>query len=71
MILGDLNEIEDSIEKQGGHPFWKKRLFMKPFLNCVGGVDLGFVGKQFTWSNGQDGLAMIQQRLDFAIVNHL
>lgn len=36
----------------------------------MGRVDLGFVGKRFTWSNGQEGLALIQQRLDRAIANH-
>lgn len=40
-------------------------------MNSVGGVDPRFVGKCFTWSNGQEGLALIIQRLDRVIANKL
>lgn len=71
LIIGDLNEIVDKVEKQRGHPIEKKKLFLKPFLSSIGGVDLDFIGKPFTWSNGREGLALIRQRLDRAFANHL
>lgn len=36
-----------------------------------GGVDLGFFGKRYTWENGLDVMALINERLDQAVENHL
>lgn len=34
-------------------------------LHC-GLIDLGFMGNRFTWNNGREGDAYVQQRLDRA-----
>jgi hypothetical protein len=32
-------------------------------------IDLGFVGPKYTWSNCQEGAAIIRERLDRAVAN--
>lgn len=39
------------------------------FMDCLGFVDLGFSGRNFTWNNGRSGLACICKRLDRSITN--
>lgn len=48
---------------------WKKRQFLKPFLQASRGIDLGFSGMRFTWSNGRSGLACIREKIDRAVVD--
>lgn len=69
LMIGDLNEVVDALEKFGGRPVWRKSLYLQTFLNDTGGVYLGFRGRKFTWTNGQEGLALIKERLDRAVVN--
>lgn len=54
-MCGNLNEIVDSLEKFGGHHFWKRKLHLKQFLYDVARIDLKFVGGRFTWDNRQGG----------------
>lgn len=42
LLVGDLNEIIDSTKKMGGKEICRKRLFLKDFLDAIGGIDLGF-----------------------------
>ena len=64
LLFGDLNEIVDQSEKFGGRKVYGKRLFLKQFLQEVGGVDLGFTGTRFTWQgNG------VKERLDRAVAS--
>lgn len=64
MVLGYLNEFVSADEKNGGKRIWKRKLFMKQFIENVGGIDLGFTRKKFTWDNNQEGLACIKERID-------
>lgn len=41
MMLGDLNELIDKMEKFGGRTIWKRELFLRDFIQNVGAVDLG------------------------------
>ncbi|XP_060674875.1 uncharacterized protein LOC132804484 [Ziziphus jujuba] len=69
LICGDRNEVVDVSEKQGGRGIWKRRLFLKEFMENVGGIDLGFNGERYTWTNGQTDQAAVKERLDRAIAN--
>lgn len=64
VLMGDLNEVVEESEKMGGRAIWKRRLFFKPCIQALGAVDLGFVGKKFTWENRQTGKWYIKERLD-------
>lgn len=69
VVIGDLNEYVSTEEKWGGRNIWKKKLYLKQFIDNVGGIDLGFVGKRFTWENNQEGLASIKERIDRTMAN--
>ncbi|XP_075653649.1 uncharacterized protein LOC142624031 [Castanea sativa] len=67
ICVGDYNEILSFEEKQGGIPKPLNRIeaFVATLLHC-GLKDLGFQGDIFTWNNGRDGNAFVQERLDGA-----
>lgn len=46
-------------------------MFLKEFMQNLGGIDLGFCGSRYTWENNQEGIALIKERLDRVIVNDL
>lgn len=69
MIIWDLNEVLEDQEKLGGRPVWKKQLFLKSFCMDSSGIDLGYTRNEFTWCNGQSGLACIKERIDIAIAD--
>ena len=69
VMFGDLNEVVAENEKLGGRSIWKRRLCLKNFLQEVDGIDLGFVGRKFTWENKQQGIALIKERLDRAVAS--
>lgn len=54
-MIGDLNEIVEAKEKFGGRSIWRKKLHLKEFMIRVGGIDMGYSGTGFTWSNKQEG----------------
>ena len=47
LLFGDLNEVTSETEKFGGRSIWKRRLFLKNFLQEVNGIDLGFSGRKW------------------------
>lgn len=55
-------------EKLEGRPLWRKKLYMKPVLQNIGAIDLGFKRKRFTWENNQEGNGLIKERIDKALV---
>ncbi|KAJ8450462.1 LOW QUALITY PROTEIN: hypothetical protein Cgig2_002147 [Carnegiea gigantea] len=62
---GDLNEILYNFEKCGG-PL-KSQAILDAFrdtLNVCDLFDLGFLGQEFTWWNGQDVVSSVEERLD-------
>ena len=67
VCVRDDNEILVLEEKQGR--LTKAQNLMQEFrsvlLHC-GLIDLGFMGNQFTWNNGHESDAYVQQRLDRA-----
>lgn len=69
LIIGDLNEVVSQEEKWGGRSVWRKQLYLKEFINMVGGVDLGFIGNKYTWENKQEGRMFIKERLDRAVAS--
>lgn len=71
MVLGDLNEIIFETKKFGEREIWRKKLFLREFMQNLGGIDLGFNGSRFVWDNNQEGAALIKERLDRAVVNEL
>ena len=71
IIMGDLNVLLDSSEKQGGTvPRWRKCRILRNFLAQSGGVDLGSSGGFYTWNNGRDHVNLVRERLDRVIGSH-
>ena len=67
VCIGDYNEILSSSEKQGHRP--RHPRFMEEFrsaLHHCGLVDIGYHGNTFTWRNGRQGEAFVQERLNRA-----
>lgn len=68
--FGDFNEIMWSIEKKGGRERSYQAMlgFREAILRCEL-LDIGYIGHDFTWSNGRSGSDNIQARLDRVLVN--
>lgn len=69
ILFGDLNELVEASEKWGDKDFKWKNLFLKKFLNKNGVVDLGFVGRKFTWERKHNATVILKERLDRAVAN--
>lgn len=70
LVLGDFNEITSQADKVGGRPFRESQCSdFENFTDAASLVDVGFHGNPFTWSNAREGLALIRERLDRALVN--
>lgn len=72
LVIGDFNQVTCVSEKKGGRPVLQSRI--NSFLHMVrtcGLVDLGFTGPKYTWTNIRQGLANVQERLDWAFGNTL
>jgi exonuclease III len=70
VCIGDFNKVLTSSEKLGGNA--RQQNLMQAFqqtLEECSLTDLGFVGPKFTWSNCQEGVALIQERLDRGVAN--
>lgn len=64
-----MNEVVDEEEKLGGREIWRRKLFLKEFIQGVGAVDLGFKGRKYTWENRHLGTHLIKERLDRALAS--
>lgn len=69
LLMGDFNEIMHYGEKFGGKHYINYRFFLEYFTHAVGSIDLGYMGKRFTWENRQEGVAYIKERLDKFLSN--
>lgn len=52
-----------------GKVFWKKRLYLKPMMELCGAINLGFIGRRYTWVNNHTGDGLIKQRIDRGFVD--
>lgn len=70
LVLGDFNEITSQVDKIGGLPFRDSQCKdLDNFIDAPSLMDVGFHGNPFTWSNVREGLALICERLDRALLN--
>ncbi|XP_056692237.1 uncharacterized protein [Spinacia oleracea] len=70
LVLGDLNEVTNQSEKKGGRQFRLSQCSdLVNFMDAGGLVDIGYNGCPYTWTNARQGLELIQERLDRALVN--
>jgi hypothetical protein len=70
VCIGDFNEILDLLEKYGGHGHQRSR--MEAFQNTLEYYklfELDCKGPRFTWTNGNEGLDFIKQKLDQVVAN--
>ncbi|XP_075670087.1 uncharacterized protein LOC142639835 [Castanea sativa] len=65
LCIGDYNEILISEEKNGRlpRPLPPMLAFRNTLLAC-GLIDLGYHGYRYTWRNGREGEAFVEERLD-------
>ena len=65
LYLGDFNELLALDVKNGGNSRLMGPMveFKNTLLHC-GLVDMGFSGYPFTWRNGRQGEAFVEERLD-------
>jgi hypothetical protein len=74
MCIGDFNEVLTESEKMARLTPGKirKHNLMQTFqqtLEVCDLMDLGYIGPKYTWSNGQEGTALIKERLDRGVSN--
>lgn len=65
LLIGDLNEIQNLSEKEGGNP--RPPQYMQAFQQAIDDCDLrdmGYVGDGYTWQRGR-----IRERLDRGLIN--
>ena len=70
MSVGDFNEVLMPSEKMGGN--LRRQSLMLAFqhtLEVCELIDLGFLRPKYTWSNCQEGSALIRERLDRGVAN--
>ena len=60
----------ENSKKFGGNNVAGKKLFLRDFMQEVGAIDLGFIGRRFTWSNNQSGGSLIKEWLDRALASN-
>ncbi|XP_059450845.1 uncharacterized protein LOC132181612 [Corylus avellana] len=71
MCIGDFNEVMTMSEKRGANvrPRGLMQAFQHTLEECEM-ADLGYCGPKFTWSNCQEGVGLIKERLDRVLANH-
>lgn len=71
LIAGDFNDIVAAGECKSSAPdvsSSQRRKFADNINKCKL-VDMGYTGAKYTWTNGRQGLANVQKRLDRALCN--
>ncbi|XP_072094190.1 uncharacterized protein [Arachis hypogaea] len=69
LLMGDFNVISNQLEKVDGSI--KSSSYIKIFISFIDHnslIDIGMVGRPFTWSNRRSGDELIQERLDRFLV---
>ncbi|KAL8140086.1 hypothetical protein V2J09_006107 [Rumex salicifolius] len=67
---GDFNCIVDQSERQGASEFLHNdSSVFRDLINDIGLLDMGFIGKNFTWSRGVSVDSCISKRLDRVLMN--
>ncbi|XP_020992689.1 uncharacterized protein LOC110278775 [Arachis duranensis] len=69
VLMGDFNAISNQLEKEGGGA--KSPFSIETFNSFIDDnflIDIGMVGRPFTWSNRRRGDELIQERLDRFLV---
>lgn len=70
MVVGDVNQPLDSIDKRGGQPVNQNLANqLRSTIEACHLMDMGFQGARFTWTNGRTGTANIRERIDRAWCN--
>lgn len=70
MVIEDHNELVWHYEKEGGSPWNPSRIrHLRDFVDNNDLLDLGFSGPKFTWARNEDGVTILQERLDRFLVN--
>lgn len=68
--MGDFNCVLEVKDKSGGHPVaTSSRNGLRRIIDNLGLIDIGFLGKPFTWNNRRGGTENIQERLDRCYAN--
>lgn len=58
------------MKKEGGSPWSPSRIwYLRDFVENNDLLDLGFSGPKFTWARKEDGVTILQERLDRFLVN--
>nr|XP_025682322.1 uncharacterized protein LOC112783548 [Arachis hypogaea] len=69
VLMGDFNAISSQLEKAGGGAKSPSSIeTFNSFIDDNSLIDIGMVGRPFTWSNRQRGDELIQERLDRFLV---
>lgn len=73
LLIGDFNTILSQNEKRDGRSLGStsKASHFKQFIQNHGLIDLGFENNPFTWTNGRQGFANIQEHIDRSVANAL
>ncbi|XP_072054478.1 uncharacterized protein [Arachis hypogaea] len=71
IVMGDFNTIASQEEKRGGGlKSWSSISDFNNFIDGSSLMDLGMVGRNFTWSNKRRGEEQILERLDRILVSN-
>ncbi|KAL6179589.1 hypothetical protein ACLB2K_051102 [Fragaria x ananassa] len=70
LIIGDLNKIINSFEREGGSCWLPgRRNYPRNFISSNSLLDIGYKGSCFTWARKEDGIVVLQERLDRSLLN--
>ncbi|XP_050379552.1 uncharacterized protein LOC126796881 [Argentina anserina] len=70
VVIGDMNEIVYSFEREGGSNWVPGRhTFLSDFILSNSLLDIGYKGSRFTWSRKEGEIVVLQERLDRCLTN--
>ena len=68
--MRDFNDVINQQEKYGRRPFPNNQNHgLKVIMDRYGLINIGYSGPKYTCTNNRNGMALIKERLDRAIVN--